>query len=258
MQPTRPVFGHTTIQLKKPLPPGRASRLGPWQPGYGLGVASETITNNGGYVQGVMEDNNNRQMLALSGTTFTNYTDLKFAIYPGADGNIYIFENGSQVNGPLTSGTWATYSPGDVLKVAVINNQVIYYQNGTALHTSANTPTFPLYADVAIYSPNGGFDNVRVLNPVQITVNTPSTAPTGISGLASVCSGSGDLLTATGGTAGTGVTYQWGTGLTVGSNIIAGQTSSTYTPSPTSPTTYWVRRVDPAPCSLLQVVQQLR
>ncbi len=76
----------------------------------------------------------------------------------------------------------------------------------------------------------------------------PSTSPTGISGNTTICAGTSTTLTATGGTLATGATYQWGTG-TVGSNIIAGQTSSSITVTPSATTTYWVRRVDPAPCA---------
>src|SRR5690606_3524504 len=46
-----------------------------------------------------------------------------------------------------------------------------------------------------------------------------------------------------------GATYQWGTG-SVGSNIIAGATSVSYTTlALTANTTYWVRRVGSSPCS---------
>lgn len=76
----------------------------------------------------------------------------------------------------------------------------------------------------------------------------PSTAPTGISGTTSICSGSSTTLTATGGTLSTGALYQWGTG-TIGNNIITGQTGVSITVSPTADTTYWVRRVDSAPCA---------
>ena len=82
------------------------------------------------------------------------------------------------------------------------------------------------------------------------TVNTASTAPTSITGTTTICSGETSTLTASGGTEGTSCTYQWGTGSTVGSNIISGATSISYTtPALTSNTTYWVRRVDPSPCS---------
>ena len=55
-------------------------------------------------------------------------------------------------------------------------------------------------------------------------------------------------LTASGGSEGTGATYQWGTGTTVGSNTISGSGSSV-TVSPNSNTTYWVRRVGNSACT---------
>jgi len=83
-----------------------------------------------------------------------------------------------------------------------------------------------------------------------IVVNEPSTAPTSITGTTSICSGGTTVLTATGGTAGTGSSYEWGTGSVVGSNVIAGETTSTYTtPALSTTTTYWVRRKDTAPCN---------
>ena len=78
----------------------------------------------------------------------------------------------------------------------------------------------------------------------------PSTAPDTISGVTSICSGSSTTLTATGGNLAAGAVYQWGTGGTVGNNPISGQTGASITVSPTATTTYWVRRVDPAPCAV--------
>jgi len=83
-----------------------------------------------------------------------------------------------------------------------------------------------------------------------VTTNTASTSPTSISGITSICNGGTTTLTAVGGTLGTGGSYQWGTGTTVGLNSIDGATSVSYTtPVLSSNTTYWVRRVDPAPCN---------
>jgi len=85
---------------------------------------------------------------------------------------------------------------------------------------------------------------------VIVTVNNVSTAPTSISGITAICGGSSTTLTANGGTLGTGGTYQWGTGGTLGLNIIPSATAASYTtPSLTSNTTYWVRKTDPAPCN---------
>ncbi len=90
-------------------------------------------------------------------------------------------------------------------------------------------------------SPSGGATTT-------ITVNTPSTAPTGISGTTLVCNGTGTTLTATGGSLGTGATYQWGTGGTVGTSPISGATSASYSVTPSSTTTYWVSVTGAAPC----------
>jgi hypothetical protein len=76
-----------------------------------------------------------------------------------------------------------------------------------------------------------------------------STAPTAIAGnLTSSCA-TGTTLTAAGGTAGVGCTYQWGNGSVVGQNIIANQTGVSMTVHPLNTKTYWVRRVSAAPCS---------
>ncbi|MBS1594264.1 MAG: T9SS type A sorting domain-containing protein [Bacteroidetes bacterium] len=82
-----------------------------------------------------------------------------------------------------------------------------------------------------------------------VNVNTPSTAPTGISGTTTICSGASTTLTATGGSLGTGANYQWGTGTVVGTNPIAGATSVSYSPTPASTTSYWVSVTGPSPCN---------
>jgi len=83
-----------------------------------------------------------------------------------------------------------------------------------------------------------------------VTVTTSSTDPTTLTASSTtVCSGSNVTLTASGGTIGTGSVYNWGTGYTIGQNVISGQTASTITVNPTAQTVYWVRRIDPAPCN---------
>lgn len=79
----------------------------------------------------------------------------------------------------------------------------------------------------------------------NLNVTAPATAPTSISGISNICPGNSVVLTANGGS---GSVYQWGTG-SVGTNIISGATSSTYTATPSATTTYWVRRVQQSPCT---------
>lgn len=81
---------------------------------------------------------------------------------------------------------------------------------------------------------------------VTVTVAATATAPTSLSAsTSSICAGTSITLTANGGT---GTVFEWGTG-TIGQNIIAGASSSTYSVSPNTTTTYWVRRKQVAPCS---------
>jgi hypothetical protein len=83
---------------------------------------------------------------------------------------------------------------------------------------------------------------------LALTVNTPPSAPTDISGTTIINLGQSTTLTASGGSIGSGCIYQWGTG-TCESNIIPGQTDISITVSPTETTTYWVRRVGNSPCN---------
>ncbi|OYU85437.1 MAG: hypothetical protein CFE24_01760 [Flavobacterium sp. BFFFF2] len=81
-----------------------------------------------------------------------------------------------------------------------------------------------------------------------VPCGAPSEAPQSISGITTVCQGAAVTLTASGGFEKPGAVYQWGKGATVGSSVIAGQTAASITVNPTATTTYWVRRVDAAPC----------
>ena len=102
-----------------------------------------------------------------------------------------------------------------------------------------------IYMVLEYYERNGDSRVSFTYNPAACT----TTAPTAINVTGTATCTTSATLTASGGTAGTGVTYQWGTGATVGSNIITGQTGASITVQPLSTTTYWVRRIAAAPCS---------
>ena len=79
-----------------------------------------------------------------------------------------------------------------------------------------------------------------------VTVVTPPTAPTGITGNTTICVGESTTLTASGGTSGGGASYQWYAG-GCGNGAVLG-TGSSISVSPSSTTTYYVRRVGNYPC----------
>jgi hypothetical protein len=78
---------------------------------------------------------------------------------------------------------------------------------------------------------------------------TYSTAPTTITGIASICKGSTTTFTASGGVAAAGSVYQWGYGTTAGYYIINGQTGASVTVGPNQNENIWVRRIDAGSCS---------
>lgn len=77
-------------------------------------------------------------------------------------------------------------------------------------------------------------------DPTVFTVNTPSVAPTSITGTTSICNGDSTTLTLAGGTAGTGATTQWFSGSCGG--VLLG-TGNSVSVSPATTTTYFVRYI---------------
>ncbi|MGH2553959.1 MAG: T9SS type A sorting domain-containing protein [Chitinophagaceae bacterium] len=106
--------------------------------------------------------------------------------------------------------------------------------NATALFTSNGTG--------GIATVNAQVDNVPVSETTparaNITVNTVSVAPTGISGSTAICSGNNTILTVTGGSKGTGANTEWFTGSCGGTPAGTGDALSV---SPITATTYYVR-----------------
>ena len=122
--------------------------------------------------------------------------------------------------------------------------------NGTNQVNTAGNNTGNGYVKIT-FTPSASTQCASVIDSVQIQVDQKATAPTSISGTTSICSGQPVTLTATGGSNGSGAIYEWGTGNTIGSNIITGQNSSTITVNPTTTTTYWVRRVSNTSCNTI-------
>jgi hypothetical protein len=77
-------------------------------------------------------------------------------------------------------------------------------------------------------------------------------APTGLSSnITMFCNSefTDAILTASGGSAGSGTVYEWGTGNIVGNNPLGTTAGNTYAVSPSAPTTYWVRLRGAGACS---------
>lgn len=88
-----------------------------------------------------------------------------------------------------------------------------------------------------------GYEHPSAKPYARINYETQSTVPTGFSGSTTICSGGSTTITATGGTLGTSSSYQWyANGCTSGSVL---GTGASLLVSPSSTTTYYVRRTGP-------------
>jgi hypothetical protein len=158
-------------------------------------------------------------------------------------------------NSSICNGSSVTLSAGNV--TAAQNDDYMNIQWGTTsggtqvsadAHSVTVSPTttttyYMRYQVLACGSPGTQYSYVA---SHTVTVVAPPTAPTGISGTTTICDGESTTLTATGGTSGGGASYQWFAG-GCGSGAVLG-TGSSISVSPSSTTTYYVRRVGNFPC----------
>ncbi len=119
---------------------------------------------------------------------------------------------------------------------------------GTVLSTSSTyTATSTGYYSCKV-SPSGYGGLCSDCDYAYATVHTPPTTPTGITGTTTISSGSSTSLTATGGSTGSGCTYQWYAG-GCGSGSVLGTSATLNTGPLYETTTFYVRRVGNTTCT---------
>ncbi len=126
---------------------------------WNVGGFSYNKVENGGFMQTIVAETNTSRMIGLNAiNNNVDYADIDFAFYLVAGGALNIYENGTN------RGAWGTYSTGDTLRVAIINNQVFYLQNGNTIYTSSVAPTLPLYVDMSLNTVGSTLKNITVYN----------------------------------------------------------------------------------------------
>ena len=126
--------------------------------GWGNAGANSTqqVASGDGYVEFTASEATTYRMLGLSnGNTNSNWDDIDYALYEYA-GQLQVYEAGT------SRGTFGTYAPGDVLRVAVVGGLVKYSKNGTVLYTSPKAPVYPLLVDTALYSTSATLNNAMI------------------------------------------------------------------------------------------------
>ena len=182
------------------------------------------------------------ETITYSCTANTTYI-IRITDYSGTGGTFNIGLNCPPA-APTAPSPQNFCSPATVANLTATGTSIKWYttsSGGTALSTSASLATGTYYASQTV----NGLESSRT--QVTVNISTPPTAPTSISGNTTICSGSSTTLTASGGSGGSGCTYQWYSG-SCGSGSVLG-TGSSLSVSPTSNTTYYVRRVGNTPCN---------
>ncbi len=102
---------------------------------------SANIVNNNGYLEfKAIEVNKNRMAGLSSAYNGPSYSNIDYAIYLQSNGTIGVYEVG------VNRGVFGNYVANDVFRVAIDNNVVRYYKNGTIFYTSLVIPLGSMYA----------------------------------------------------------------------------------------------------------------
>jgi PKD repeat protein len=157
--------------------------------GWNAGAFStRAIASGDGYVELTVTEIGTWRMFGLgNGDTDQSYTDIDFAILPGVDSVVHVYERGTWVN------AFGAYAVGDRLRVGIENGAIRYRRNGLPLHTSAIVPTYPLVADVSLYTSGITLRDLTLSG--DLAVNVEWTAAVN-------ATASGTVLTKTGGATG--------------------------------------------------------
>jgi RHS repeat-associated protein len=120
-------------------------------------ASTQTIASGGGYVEFTATGTNTWRMCGLSHADANqDYTSIDFGLLAGADGNVYVYESGTQ------RGTFGAYATGDQLRVAIEAGVVKYKKNGSVFYTSTVTPSYPLLVDASLYTNGSTLTNVVI------------------------------------------------------------------------------------------------
>ena len=250
-----------------------------WHPTNYVHGANQMACTGGGYVSKSTDWGGSRIDLVSASTSIVgNQRTVVFTVRPHSDfienigGNkisMYTSDNCNNYGGwdlfnvnfttmrvPNTPTAATTICNGGSVTLNRSNNPptgVTYYwqtsPTGTSTANSGSSytvsPSTTTTYYIRPYSSSGCWGKASA--GVTVTVNTPPTAPTLITGTTTICAGGSTTLTATGGSEGSGCTYQWYAG-GCGSGTVLGTTSS-LSVSPSTTTTYYVRRVGTSPCN---------
>lgn len=136
---------------------------------WNAGAASTQTLNGDGFVETTVSETNTHRMFGLSrGNTNRDFNDIDFALQLTSSGTLVALRNGTVV-----FDNSRAYSSGDVLRIEVSGQDVLFKQNGTTFFTLSNaitTSSFPLLVDTSLFNVNATLNDV-VLGTTSTTNN---------------------------------------------------------------------------------------
>ncbi len=127
--------------------------------GWNGGAASYQSLVDNGKAYTVIDETNKARMFGLDATnTNPSYSSIDYAFYFQSNGQIAIYESGSN------KGTFGTYSNGDTAKVILEDGMITYYINQNLVYNSTVVPTTPLFVGISLYHTGATLKNVHVVS----------------------------------------------------------------------------------------------
>ncbi|PZR05814.1 MAG: hypothetical protein DI539_24790, partial [Flavobacterium psychrophilum] len=124
---------------------GTLTKTGSPSWGYGAYGSNYLPANTNGWIEFVAGENATYVMgLSLAGQGF-DYSNLSYSFRLESNGNLTAYQD-------WVATALGSYQAGDVLKIARVGTQVIYYKNGTAVRTITVSASQVLYTKAAVLS----------------------------------------------------------------------------------------------------------
>ena len=145
-------------------------------------VSARRLRWGDGFVEFSAVETDKMRAAGLSnGDTDKTAADIDFAILLNADSTVEVQEAG------VSRGSFGYYATGDLFRVEVQDGSVAYLKNGSPFYSSSVAPSYPLWADTALYDTGATLEDVVVSEVLWeaasgVTVSAGTLRKTGSSG----------------------------------------------------------------------------
>jgi len=144
--------------------------------GFNAGAVSNESIDRRGILAFTTAEKTTRKAVGLNNVNGgVNMDDIDYAIQLLDNGTVTVRENG------IHRGNFGNYVANDSFYITVQAGVVIYWKNTQGFYTSEVEPTFPLYADTTLHTPNATIRNVQIASTKLYIATQNNLLPSGVS-----------------------------------------------------------------------------